>query len=46
MAKGQTHYYALAHCVGKLVRIIWQTKTDEVEFNFDPQISIAILIGF
>lgn len=33
MAEGQTHYNALGHCAGKLVRVIWKMMTDEVEFN-------------
>lgn len=33
MAKGRTHYNALGHCAGKLVRVIWKMMTDEVEFN-------------
>lgn len=32
-AEGRTHYNALGHCAGKLVRIIWKMLTDEVEFN-------------
>lgn len=35
MAEGRTHYNALGHCAGKLVRIIWKMLTDEVEFNLD-----------
>lgn len=35
MAEGRTHYNALGHCSGKLVRIIWKMMTDNVEFNFD-----------
>lgn len=33
MAEGRTHYNALGHCAGKLVRVIWKMMTDEVEFN-------------
>ena len=33
MAEGRTHYNALGHCAGKLVRVIWKMLTDEVEFN-------------
>jgi transposase len=33
MAEGRTHYNALGHCAGKLVRIIWKMLTDEIEFN-------------
>lgn len=35
MAEGRTHYNALGHCAGKLVRIIWKIITDNVEFNLD-----------
>ncbi|HZK01374.1 MAG TPA: IS110 family transposase [Anaerovoracaceae bacterium] len=35
MAEGRTHYNALGHCAGKLVRIIWKMLTDEVAFNLD-----------
>ena len=35
MAEGRTHYNALGHCAGKLVRIIWKMLTDEVKFNLD-----------
>lgn len=35
MAEGRTHYNALGHCAGKLVRIIWKMMTDNVEFNLD-----------
>ena len=34
-AEGRTHYNALGHCAGKLVRIIWKMMTDNVEFNLD-----------
>ena len=34
-AEGKTHYNALGHCAGKLVRVIWKILTDEVEFNLD-----------
>lgn len=33
MAEGRTHYNALGHCAGKLVRIIFKMMTDNVEFN-------------
>ena len=32
--EGQTHYNALGHCAGELVRVIWKMLADEVEFNF------------
>ena len=35
MAEGRSHYSALGHCAGKLVRIIWKIMTDEAEFNLD-----------
>ena len=35
MAEGRTHYNALGHCAGKLVRVIWKMLTDDVEFNLD-----------
>ena len=35
MAEGRTHYNALGHCAGKLVRVIHKMLTDEVEFNLD-----------
>ena len=34
-AEGRTHYNALGHCAGKLVRAIWKMLTDEVEFNLE-----------
>lgn len=33
MAEGRTHYNALGHCAGKLVRIIYEMLTDDVAFN-------------
>ena len=35
MAEGRTYYNALGYCAGKLVRVIWNMLTDEVEFNLD-----------
>jgi transposase len=35
MAEGRSHYNALGHCAGKLVRIIFKMLTDDVEFNLD-----------
>ena len=35
MAEGRSHYNALGHYAGKLVRIIWKIMTDNVEFNLD-----------
>lgn len=34
-AEGRSHYNALGHCAGKLVRVIWKMLTDNVEFNLD-----------
>ena len=33
--KGRTHYNALGHCDGKLVRVIWKILTDDVKFNLE-----------
>ncbi|EHL11740.1 hypothetical protein HMPREF9625_00570 [Oribacterium parvum ACB1] len=33
MAEGWTHYNALRHCAGKLVRVIWIMMTNDLEFN-------------
>lgn len=35
MAEGRTHYNALGHCAGKLVRVIWKMLTDNVKFNLN-----------
>lgn len=35
MAEGRSHYNALGHCAGKLVRIIYKMLTDNVTFNLD-----------
>lgn len=35
MAQGRTHYNALGHCAGKLVRVIWKMLTDNVTFNLE-----------
>lgn len=34
-AESRTHYNALGHCAGKLVRVIFNMLTDEVEFNLE-----------
>ena len=34
-SEGRTHYSALGHCAGKLVRIIYKMLTDNVAFNLD-----------
>jgi len=33
MAESRTHYNALGHCAGKLVRVIWKMMTNDLEFN-------------
>lgn len=33
--EGKSHYNALGHCAGKLVRIIYKMLTDNVEFKLD-----------
>ena len=33
--EGRSHYNALGHCAGKLVRIIYKMLTDNVSFNLD-----------
>ena len=35
VAEGRTHYNALGHCAGKLVRIIYKLLTDNIPFNLD-----------
>ena len=35
MAQGRTHYNALGHCAGKLVRVIYKMLTENIEFNLD-----------
>ena len=35
MAEGRTHYNALGHCAGKLVRVIYKMLTDDVAFNLE-----------
>lgn len=35
MAEGRSHYNALGHCAGKLVRVIWKMLTDDIEFNLE-----------
>lgn len=35
MAEGRSHYNALGHCAGKLVRIIHKMLTDHVAFDLD-----------
>lgn len=34
-AEGRTHYNALGHCAGKLVRVIWKMMTNDLEFNLE-----------
>lgn len=33
LSEGRSHYNALGHCAGKLVRIIYKMLTDNIEFN-------------
>ena len=33
--EGRSHYNALGHCAGKLVRIIHKMLTDDVTFDLD-----------
>ena len=33
MAEDRTHYNALGHCAGKLVRVIWKMMTNDLKFN-------------
>ncbi len=35
MAEGRSHYNALGHCAGKLVRIIFKMMTDDIDFNLE-----------
>jgi transposase len=35
MSEGRTHYNALGHCAGKLVRIIYKMLIDNVPFNLE-----------
>lgn len=35
MAEGRSHYNALGHCAGKLVRVIHKIMTDNVAFNLN-----------
>ena len=35
MAEGRSHYNALGHCAGKLVRIIFKMLTNDVTFNLE-----------
>ena len=34
-SEGRSHYNALGHCAGKLVRIIYKMLTDKKEFNLE-----------
>ena len=34
-SEGRSHYNALGHCAGKLVRVIYKMLSDNVEFNLD-----------
>lgn len=33
LSEGRSHYNALGHCAGKLIRIIYKMLTDNIEFN-------------
>ena len=35
MSQGRSHYNALGHCAGKLVRVIYKMLTCNIEFNLD-----------
>lgn len=35
MSEGRTHYNALGHCAGKLVRVIYKMLTENVPFNLE-----------
>ena len=35
VSEGKSHYNALGHCAGKLVRVIYKMLTDNVPFNLD-----------
>lgn len=35
ISEGKSHYNALGHCAGKLVRIIFKIRTGNVEFKLD-----------
>lgn len=35
MSEGRSHYNALGHCAGKLVRVIYKMLTDNVPFNLE-----------
>ncbi|MGP1589534.1 MAG: transposase [Oribacterium sp.] len=35
MSEGRSHYNALGHCAGKLVRIIFKMLTSDVPFNLE-----------
>ncbi len=32
MDEGRSHYNALEHCAGNLVRFIWEMMTDDIKF--------------
>ena len=35
MSEGRSHYNALGHCAGKLVRVIFKMLTDDIPFNLE-----------
>lgn len=41
MAEGRTHYNALRHCAGKLVRVIWKRMTNDLKFSFYYEVYIS-----
>ncbi|GFI37982.1 transposase [Lachnospiraceae bacterium 50-23] len=45
-AEGRSHYNALGHCPGKLVRVIWKMLTDEIDFENAPLESFIKVILF
>ena len=41
MAEGRTHYNALRHCAGKLVRVIWKRMSNALKFSFYYEVYIS-----
>lgn len=35
MSEGRSHYNALGHCAGKLIRVIYKMLTDDIPFNLE-----------
>lgn len=44
--EGRTHYNALGHCAGKLVRVIRKMLTNEVDFNLETRSLHTIIDRF